>query len=110
MTSIEIRKQALEREEYRGHQLAEAVAGLPKNKSGRYKSGEANMLVSLAGQAHKTLCYYDVAAEPPAVAGITETWFDTAVERLAEIALDSAKRNPTGNASTNTKSDNEDTD
>jgi hypothetical protein len=92
MTKIELRKQALDREDHREKQLNEATDGLPKNKGGRYKGNEVNMLVSLANQAHKTLCHYDVLPDPPALAGVTETWFDAAVERLSEIKSDIARR------------------
>lgn len=92
MTSIEIREQALAREKYRAQQLAEAISALPKNKSGRCKSGEANMLVSLAGQAHKTLCRYDVMPDPPPLVGITETWFDAATSRLHDLASAAASK------------------
>lgn len=92
MSDIEIRKQALEREGFRLQQLDECVLGLPTNKGGRYKSAEANSLLSLATAAHKTLCRYDMLPDPPALAGITETWFDTCIERIADIARASRKQ------------------
>lgn len=88
MTNLELRKRALAREEERSERLAAAVDGLPTNKGGRFKSAEANMLLTQIKQADKALCYYDARPEPPAVAGITETWFDAAIERLTEIKND----------------------
>lgn len=80
MDNFEIRKQALEREEYRAHRLADAMNDLP-----RRKSGELAAVCKMVEQAHKTLCAYDLMPNPPGLAGITETWFDAALERVAEI-------------------------
>ena len=93
-TNIQLRKQALDREEFRLQQIANAIAGLPRNKSGRFKGTEANMLFTLVNHAHKTLCAYDVEPDPAPLAGITETWFDAAIERLHSLGNEKLAANP----------------
>ena len=80
MTVYEIRKQALEREESRALRIAEAMEGLPTRKT-----RELSLTCTMLSQAHRTLCAYDLMSAPPAIAGITETWFDAALERVVEI-------------------------
>lgn len=80
MSDFETRKHALAREEDRATRIAAATTGLP-----RRKSGELSVLCSMIAQAHKTLCVYDLMTSPPPISGITETWFDAALERVAEI-------------------------
>lgn len=80
MSDFELRRQALEREENRATRIAAAKQGLPVRRG-----GEQSTIVKLVEQVHKTLCMYDELANPPALAGVTETWFDAALERLEEI-------------------------
>lgn len=80
MSDFNIRKQALEREENRATRIAAATKDLPKRKS-----GEIQVVCALLNQMHKTLCLYDLMGTPPPLAGCTETWFDAALARLAEI-------------------------
>jgi hypothetical protein len=85
MDIYELRKQALDREQHRALRLADAMAGLPKRKT-----GETVLICKLAEQAHKTLCAYDLMPVAPALAGITETWFEAALERIANIKAEAA--------------------
>lgn len=80
MDNYQLRKYALDREHARAVRISETTSGLPKRKG-----GETNLLVKLIEQAHKTLCAYDLQSEPPPIAAITETWFDSALARIDEI-------------------------
>lgn len=80
MSNFDLRKQALAREEDRVTRITAATESLPKRKT-----GEVLVLCNMIAQAHKTLCHYDLTENPPAIASVTETWFDAALERLAEI-------------------------
>ena len=79
-TDFEIRKVALEREENRAQRIGEAFQGLPSRKT-----GELSIICDIVKRAHKTLCFYDLMPDPPAMSDITETWFDAGLARIADL-------------------------
>lgn len=80
MDIFDIREVALGREKNRALRIAEAMSSLPKRKS-----KELAQVCKQLDQAHELLIRYDLMPEPPALAGVTETWFDAALERIDEI-------------------------
>lgn len=88
--NIELEDLAWQREKNRLTRMQPLLDKLPKRKSGEL-AGVCAMLEA----AHKTLCGYDRTPSPPPISGITETWFDAALERVAEIVA-AAQANPEG--------------
>lgn len=80
MTEFEIRKQALEREEARQNQMNTVLANKPKRGS-----AELSKVIRAIHAAHALLCVLDLSADPPALGGATQTWFDTAIARAEEL-------------------------